>query len=203
MIAAFPLNVSLAVLAILRLGEVARMSHDLRARLGAAEALLSAKSCPQQSKLQADAVKCLLMRECDLMAPDVKADVAVLLNRIPWHSGHLDMLLSVLATAKAPVPASSRRAQQNWMRIVDMYPKSSWDAFQSTGASLCDVLDTIVDIAARLGLRLPSEDTFHVMNSCALHACQVLTTWSRKWRCSRIASILFANVFVSCMTPSL
>ena len=191
-----PKNVSLAIL-------VARMSHDLRARLGAAEALLSAKSCPQQSKLQADAVKCLLMRECDLMAPDVKADVAVLLNRIPWHSGHLDMLLSVLATAKAPVPASSRRAQQNWMRIVDMYPKSSWDAFQSTGASLCDVLDTIVDIAARLGLRLPSEDTFHVMNSCALHACQVLTTWIRKWRCSRIASILFANVFVSCITPSL
>ena len=100
---------------------VARMSHDLRARLAVAEALLSTRNCPQQSKLQADAVKCLLVRECDQMAPDAKADVAVLLNRIPWHSGHLDMLLSVLATAKAPVAASSRRPQQDWMRIVDMY----------------------------------------------------------------------------------
>ena len=148
------------------------MSHDLRARLAAAEALLSTRNCPQQSKLQADAVKCLLVRECDQMAPDVKADVAVLLNRIPWHSGHLDMLLSVLATAKAPVAASSRRPQQDWMRIVDMYPKSSWDAFQSTGASLCDVLENIVDIAARLGLRLPSEDTFHVMNSMRIACVQ-------------------------------
>jgi hypothetical protein len=143
-------------------------SRSLHARLAAAELLLHESPEDERtvlSAVHAAAARAHLTRELSLMSLDGKVGVIEHLKRIRWAATDKKSLLALFEVATDLGGPRKRRSQQSWQGVVDFYPRSAWDTFQDEKVSTMQKLDVILRVPMQLGLRLPSEKTFHALAS--------------------------------------
>ena len=102
------------------------------------------------------------------LTPEEKADLTMSLGEVKWaDEAHLAHVLCPLTT----VPASSgadrkrRREAQKHLHILNYGDAAFWDSFLSPDSSAASKLQVLMNLAIRLGLRLPSEPTCKMLCS--------------------------------------
>ena len=145
------------------------MSQALRARLGVARLILQehmGKSSHQvTSRLQKDAIMELLSSPSTVNDATSRAEISEVIIKMPWCGTDGDELLAALVPPK-PVkgPTHSRRRQQEYECLVHYGTEELWRIMQSDAAG-DHKLQIMIQFAAALGLRCPSEHTLKFMNS--------------------------------------
>ncbi len=151
---------------------VALMSslRDVKARLGAARLVLARPSNPEVhrsiSALQANAVLEVAgrARHDGTVSAGELAELAVGACDINFAAGDLEKVLAVLTEVKPAQTTKRRRAQQNYLSILQYGTAAMWSSFQKPGDRNAKLLD-ILNLRIKLGLRLPSEHTLKLIAS--------------------------------------
>ena len=143
------------------------MSRGMRSRLFATQVMLNEASggtALKLSQMQHDAVADLICRERDGYSDDVRSEVAEKLTAIKWRGDHLASLLGTLMPGHVEDKKKSRR-WQDWPVIIHTYPQSAWDMFLDKDVPFNVKQSLVVQTPLSLGLRLPDEQTWHVLSS--------------------------------------
>ena len=144
-------------------------SAVLSGRLSAASAALSQAGPEAQaaiSRTQAQAVLDLLRRELPRLDADERAELNVQVARVAWAKDDLIALMQVFEhISRGSTPKAKRRDQQHWDKILNCYDRTSWELLCNSHAPANSKLDVILNQPIRLGLRLPSEPTFHSLSA--------------------------------------
>ena len=132
----------------------------IKARIGAARLVLQEHRGTvhhgQLSKIQA-AVVIDVITKTELSGDDRSA-LSTAALRVPWAESDLTAVLGVLSSIPRSLPAGKRRRlQQTWTALHNFFSADQWDLLMSPEMSSTAKLDIILQHAAKLGLRLPSE----------------------------------------------
>lgn len=115
------------------------------------------------------------------------ADIAQAIQGVPWPLEMKTSLLSTVAGKVAATPlagvgssgGSERRGMQVYTHIRAYLVASQWVSLQAEGTGTAKKLEMILEIAAQLGLRTPSEGTFAAFASLYLVVTHGLTNANR------------------------
>ena len=141
------------------------MDRSVKARIGAARILLEehagTASHQDVSFIQARALVEVLGEK---MKGSESAEILELVTRCRWWGGHQAEIVSALAAKTSrPVPVA-RRQLQDYTKIYLYADKVVWEQLNADVTSSTK-LQAILNFAASLGLRCPSEPTYKVLCS--------------------------------------
>jgi len=148
-----------------------------KARLGATRVVLEQqRGLPTHaaiSKLQSKALVELFESSAEVITSKDRSDMASEVIKMQWASqSDLDIILTSLTSAVVPVAKKARRGQQNFMPITNYFTDEVWECITSTSTAPSAKLMIVLQFAARLGLRLPTEPTLKWMTSLFLVASE-------------------------------
>lgn len=137
------------------------IGQKLKSRLGAVRVVLDdIAGGPNHSfvsKLQANSLA-ELIKDSDLTADDA-ADVGSKVVVMKWHNQcDTDVVMAALLAGNGPAHKRARRANQNFVAVSNYLTATQWETLVSDAPEGAK-LTTILQAAARLGLRLPTEPT--------------------------------------------